>query len=291
MKCWIPWCVPSTVPPGVDDVSLPVRQPVSEELGSSSLGDKANIGGVRLVGHGKAPALGLLAHLVFGGHGSEREQAVAKVVLAEYAQHIGLILAGVRSPVQPDAAVRGGLETGVVASGDRVEALRDPATQQSPELDLPVAPQAGVGGASGRIGSREIVQDTVFETIPQIPPHQPDTHGVSDGPGIARLGDRAGTKQQVDPHGLMPGLHHTGRGDCGIHSPRQGNCYAHVRSPLRLDDGPAGDGLLDSSVRSTSAAGQQAGHYGRRRSAHGRRVVDKLNSRRGPLPWHHAALP
>ena len=93
------------------------------------------------------------------GHLAEREHAVRQLIRRQHRQHVGLVLGRVDGPVQDPVQ-----QPDVVPGGHRVEAERDRPVQQRGELDLLVAPQARVRGATGGVLGEEVGDHVLDES-------------------------------------------------------------------------------------------------------------------------------
>src|SRR5512132_3083454 len=88
-------------PGEVDDVAFPAAESPLQESGSVPVGDEADVVTVGLVRHGQAAVCGLGAYVDLGRE-TERKIGPTKLIMTEYAQHVGLILGDVDGPMQLD---------------------------------------------------------------------------------------------------------------------------------------------------------------------------------------------
>ena len=150
-RCTPSWAA-SACPVGIDDTARAktVRRRRSlDEAGVVAVGHEANLLALGLVGVGETKLARASAHLGLG-HRAERKKRAAQLKLAEREQKVRLILGGVGSAQQMEAAARVALDTGIVAGRDVIRAERRGALAQAIELDLAIAHHARVRRAAGR---------------------------------------------------------------------------------------------------------------------------------------------
>jgi len=107
----------------------------------------------------------------------DREQRVPELVGGEHGEYVGLVLAGIHRAAQ-HRAVLGLAQLRVVPGAHRVEAQRQRLVQQRGELDLLVAPQAGVRGAPRRIVRDELVDHFLGKPAGEVPHVERDAEHV-----------------------------------------------------------------------------------------------------------------
>src|SRR5690606_32045821 len=132
----------------------------------------------------------------------------------------------------------------------RIEAERQRPLQHRLELDLLVAPQARVGGASGRVLGDEVLDDVAVELLGHVPDVERDADhvggparvpGVLDGAAAARtrpVGLWVGRQRQVHAGDVVPGLDGACGGHSGIHAARHGGQYSQSHSGSSLSAPP-----------------------------------------------------
>ena len=135
----------------VDDPAGRRAQLPGQEAPGVAVGDETDVVAVRLVRDREAAPRGLGADLRLG-RVAEREHGVADLLGGEHGQHVGLVLAGIRGPVQDSVT-----DPRVVAGAYRVETEGQRAVQDRRELDLLVAAQARVRGAARGVFGDEIL--------------------------------------------------------------------------------------------------------------------------------------
>ena len=209
---------------GVDDRAGCLAQVPGQEALGVAVGDEADVVAVRLVRDREAAPRGLGADLRLGGV-AEREHGVGDLLGGEHGQHVGLVLAGIRGPVQDAVA-----DPRVVAGAYRVEAERQRAVEHRRELDLLVAAQARVGGAARGVLGDEILHHVAMESLGHVPyvERDPDDVGGPAGvpgvlqraatPGSGPVGRRVRGQRQMDAGHLVTRVHRTRRGRRGVHS-------------------------------------------------------------------------
>src|SRR5581483_10880705 len=155
----------------------------------------------------------------FGPHvglstGPEGKQRVLQLLLGEHTEHVGLVLPAVRRTVQLDLAISAALDARIVTGRHGVEAQGHRAIQDGSELDLLVAPQAGIRRAAADVLGNEVIDHVLVEPLAQIPYIERDSDDVSSPARIVRIFESA-----------TP----AGTGTVGLRVARQGQMYArHV---------------------------------------------------------------
>ena len=243
MKACAPSWEPTTAPVAVDDVPGRGADLLGEPAAGVAVGDEADVVAVGLLRDGES-ALGRLgAHERLRRRRSEREVGVRELLGGEHAEHVGLVLRGIRRPVQLES-VGAVDERRVVAGADRVEAELDRALEQGRELDLLVAAHARVGGAAGAVLGDEVLDDVVAEALREVPHVERDAEAIGRAPGIHRVLDRAASaaagaqgapgagEREVHPDDVVPGVDGARGGDRGVDSAAHGRQDAH-RSSVR----------------------------------------------------------
>jgi len=173
----------------VDNVAWPTAEAPLQESGSVSVGDEADVVTVGLVRHSETTLPGLGAYLALARE-TERKKAPAKLIMIQYAQHVGLILVDVDGSMQLDIML-GTDQPGIVTRADGIEAERDTALQNSGELDLLVAAHAGIRGTPGGILSDEVAHHISGEAVREIPYVEGNAEHICGPASIVRIFDGA----------------------------------------------------------------------------------------------------
>lgn len=219
---------PEFVSFGVDDHARPEPDACAEEGLGVSVGDEANVVGVGFFSDGEAHGCGFFPDFGFDGV-ADGEHAVGDFVVAQDAQHIGLVFVGVDAAAQVAVTAVSWLgESGVVAGDYGVEAEGDTPLQESCEFDFFVAAEAGVGGFTAGVGVDEVVDDVGFEPVGEVPHVEGDAEFVADAAGVGGVfkgaaaaggfADGLGVlaECQVDADDVVAGFDCAGGGYCGV---------------------------------------------------------------------------
>jgi len=189
-----------------------------------AVGDEADVVAVRLVRDGEPAPRGFRPDLRLG-RVAEREHGVGDLLGGEDGQHIGLVLAGIRGPLQDPVA-----DPRVVTGADRIEAERQRAVEHRRELDLLVAAQARVGSAARGVLGDEILHHVTMESLGHVPDVERDPDDVGSPariPGVLQRAAAAGTgpvrrrvggQRQMDAGHLVTRVHRTSRSRGRVHS-------------------------------------------------------------------------
>ena len=157
----------------------------------------------------------------------------------EHPEHVGLVLAQVDGAVHLDQPVLAGVEPGVVAGRDGVEAERQGPVEHGGELDLLVAAQAGVRRASRGVLRQEVLDDVLVEAVAQVPDVERDPDHVGRAAGVVGVLDRAAAPRpgpvglrvagqgEVDPGDVVARVGGPGSGHRGVHAAAHRSEYAH----------------------------------------------------------------
>ena len=223
----------------VDDLAWRLAQVLGQEAAGVAVGDEADVVAVRLVRDREPAPRGLGADLSLR-RVAEGEHGVADLLGGEHGQHVGLVLAGIRSAVQ-DAVT----DPRVVAGAYRVEPEGQRTVEHRRELDLLVAAQARVRGAARGVLGDEILHHVAMESlghVPHVERDPDDVGGPARVPGILQraaaprpgpVGRRVGGQRQMDAGHLVTRVHRTRRGRRGVHSARHGR--EHLQTAHRLN--------------------------------------------------------
>ena len=211
---------------GVHDLARRLAQVAGQEALGVAVGDEADVVAVRLV-RDREPAPRRLGADLGLGRVAEREHGAGELIRGEHGQHVGLVLAGIRGPVQDPVG-----NARVVAGADRVEAERHRAVEHRGELDLLVAAQARVRGAAGGVLGDEILHHVAVEALGHVPHVERDADDVGGPPRVPRVLQRAAAagpgpvrrrvrrQRQMDAGHLVTRVHRTSRGRRGVHPAR-----------------------------------------------------------------------
>ena len=162
----------------------------------------------------------------------------------EHGQHVGLVLAGIRGPVQDSVT-----DPRVVAGAYRVETEGQRLVEHRRELDLLVAAQARVRGAARGVLGDEILHHVTMESLGHVPDVERDPDDVGGPPrvpgvfqraaaaGTGPVGRRVGGQRQVDAGHLVTRVHRTSRGRGGVHSARHRREHPETTHAFRLPRG------------------------------------------------------
>ncbi len=99
---------------------------------------------------------------------SDGKKCARKLFLAQLAQKIGLVLAGIKASTKVVHAVGSLVHTGVVTRGDEVGSERTRSVQKKVKLDFAVAQHVGIRRASGLVLGEHIVDDALLVLHRQI---------------------------------------------------------------------------------------------------------------------------
>src|SRR5205085_7121749 len=117
---------------------------LAQERGpTAGRGDETHLLAVRL-GRRSQPELGSPGSHLGLGQVTDRKQDTTELVLAQYRKDVGLVLGPVRTATKAPAPPLVH-DARVVARGHGVEAQLDRPIEEAPELEVPVALDAGVG--------------------------------------------------------------------------------------------------------------------------------------------------
>src|SRR3954470_8904691 len=245
----------------VDDRAGPAAEPPGEEAAGVAVGDEADVVRVRLGRDGEL-ALGRDRPHPVLRHGAEREHRRGQLFGGQHPQYVGLVLGRVHRPAQLAVG-----QPGVVAGDDGVEPQRPGTVEHGGELDLLVAPHAGIGSAAGRVLGDEVLDHVLGEALGQIPDVERDAQLVGHPARVVSVLDAAAPagaaaqrlpvrrQRQVHAGDLVTGVDGQGRGDRGVHSPAHRGEHAHGQccpSPARRARSTTGP--MTSRTASTSAS-------------------------------------
>jgi hypothetical protein len=122
----------------VDDLARSLAEATAEEARCVAVRDEADVVAVRLVSDSEPSPCRLRTNGGLPGS-AQREHGAGELTGGEHAEHVGLILVGIRRAVQLAAPLGRLHDLRVVPSADRVEAERERAVEHRRELDLLVA--------------------------------------------------------------------------------------------------------------------------------------------------------
>ena len=100
MKACAPSCDADDGTGAVEDLAALGADPLGEPAAGVAVGDEADVVAVGLLRDGQAARGGLGAHEAFDGVVPEREVGVGELLGRQHAEHVGLVLRGIRCPVQ-----------------------------------------------------------------------------------------------------------------------------------------------------------------------------------------------
>src|SRR5581483_8973779 len=226
---------------GVVDHSTGMQgEPVTEELAASAgRGDEAHVLAVRLVRRAQAQARGVGAYLGLREL-TNREEDARELGLPEHVQHVGLVLGlvGATAQVPPAGVIT--VDARVVSGGDSVEAELAGPVQEPVELEVPVALDARVGGASFRVGGHVRIDNMTVEVVGEVEHVVGHTELLSDTPSVLDVGDRAAARVagaapelHRGPDDVVALLQQQGGGHRRVDAARHGGEHAHQRPRRR----------------------------------------------------------
>ena len=228
---------PENLPRWVDHVSLAnqVRRVPLEEGPVVGPRHEAHLLGIRLGGHRQPEPSGVVTgdrlRLV-----PQRKDGPRQLLLPQHVQHVGLVLGPVGAPQEVPATRRIQLGSHVVPGGNEVHPQLVGALQESPELDVGVAPGAGIGGPAGLVFSEEICEDRSPEGLGQV--HdlveplaaRVRTRGFGRGPAAAMVHSPAVDQAHVRAEDVESLLCQQARGHRRVHPAGHGHQNGTARS-------------------------------------------------------------
>src|SRR5487761_1177952 len=170
-------------------------------------------------------------------------------------------------------AAGGGLQAGVMAGADRVEAERHGPVEHRRELDLLVAPQARVGGTARRVFGDEVGHHVGGEALGHVPHVERDADDIGGAAGVAGVLQRAAAaragpvgarvlrQREMNAGHLMACVRRPGRGDGRVDAARHGSKHAELSH--RLPRVRGNRGFLAPAARQREDAGAESGGPGR----------------------------
>jgi len=158
--------------------------------GVISIGNKADILTVRLVGHRQAVARRKCPGFRLAGQPAQRKAQVRQLLCRGREQEIALVAVCIRSPVQLRPA-RPDLALDIVTCRHAIGIEIPRRGQQVPELHPLVAADAGHGRGPGKIGIRKLVDDRRAEHVFVIQHVMGKAHRLGDPAGVVNVAARA----------------------------------------------------------------------------------------------------
>ena len=209
-----------------------------DEGGVVSVRDKADVLAVRLPGIEKALAAGNLPGLRFA-ESPQGEAGVGQLVLGQHIEYVTLVLAGVQGLFQQIPAVFL-LNAGIVAGGDGIAAHEGRPVIETPEFQIAVAVNTGIGRPALLIGIGKSVHYLAAELIREVEHIVRHIQLAGHAAGILHIVQRAAGAAAgeadvlvaVEGHGgagAVPALPlHEVSGDAGINAAAHCNqCFFH----------------------------------------------------------------
>ncbi len=154
-----------------------------------------------------------------------REAHPAHRLRSEDVHDVGLVLAGVGAAGDPPPAIGVRHDASVVTGGDGIEAEGVGPPEEPVELQVAVALDAGVRGATGGVVGHIGRHDVLVEVIPEVEDVVLDAEATRNGASVVHVGHRAATgvrcpspQLQGGAHDIVAGLHEESGGHGGVHA-------------------------------------------------------------------------
>ena len=176
-------------------------------------GDEAHVLAVGLVGGAQTEVCGHDPHPILG-HVTHRQLGHGQGFGVEHVQHIRLVLGCVGAPGNAAHPVGVGDHPGVVASGNRVEPQGPGPVQQPVKLEVTVALDARIGGATGGVVGHVRTDHMGGELVGHVEHVVVDVELLGDASGVVNVGHRAAAtvavatpQPQGHPHHVVTSGH------------------------------------------------------------------------------------
>ncbi len=180
----------------VDDGALAERDARPEErLAAAGLRDEAHVLAVGFCGSAQTERRSTIADLCLGEM-ADGKQGPSEFALRQHVHDVALILGGIRATMH-EVAIADRLDTGMVASGDRIESEEIGTLTEAVELQVAIALDARIWRAALAVGTHVRVDDMRIEVVGEVEDEVIDVELLGNAPGVVDIRDRATTRIAV----------------------------------------------------------------------------------------------